>query len=1093
MKNLKPTYLSANLTKVLSIILLNFLCVFCVTASIDNSRFIRYGVSDGLSQETIHHVMQDSKGYIWLSTQEGLSRYDASQFDTYQFEFDNVNSISESWITVTAEDAQGNIWIGTEQGLNKLDIKTDKITRYFADPQNPNSIAHSKIRTLFIDPQDRLWVGSFRGLSVYNKQDDTFETIPIGKMLEREDEPQVTNIMLLDENNLLATLSTGHLLKLNLSDFALQTAALDLDGELPFAYSLYLAENQDLWIGMIDTGIAKVNITDFDNLPNTLTLIPSNITNHSVHNITHDKNGIMWLSTDNGIYYKDIKDSEFEQLTASDKDFGIASTLVFDITIDRSDVMWVGSKTGLYRWDMRSTLFDHYRPITPDARFHIGGANVTAIKHYQDELVFVATEKSLDLVNLTTGYANAIDIPPYIYNDTPYPRQIMSIEVVSEQEVWLGYRMTGASLFNPRTNKFIHFENDPEQASSLSSNSVTDIHFSKAGQLWLSTYGGGLNLYHAETQQFQRFLTNPDDKNALSSNNVMNIHETLDGALWLGTWDAGVNVFVPKSESFFRLQSSNDADSLGANMVLSIFQDSVRNIWVGTQGAGLNLLTNYNLEKGDISFKKFHSRNGLNSDVVYGIFEGQNKSIWVSTNRGISSLEVATSEVRNYYASGGLQGDEFNSGAYEKVNNLLLFGGTNGMSVFNPTLVKESKPPPLTQLTYVRQLSGKTSIEKALNTQNKIELNHKDYFIEFGFAALDFTNPSANKYKYRLVGFDPEWVDSGKKNVATYTNLSSGEYIFEVIGSNSDGVWAKNKARVTILVHPAPWLSWWAYTIYVFIVLIFLMLIARTFTQKQKAQAAYQAKLELDVERRTNDLTRLNDLLKRESITDQLSGLHNRRYLDLRAQELTQTVKQQYENAKQKSKLDKWFILLIDIDGFKSVNDNYGHPAGDKIIQQFSVLLRTVCTKEHLIVRWGGDEFVVTAKCNSYEEVCLFAETIREKTEAFKFQISNDLSVTLSTSIGFAMYPLDTSLPFSLGFDDVYLLADKAMYESKNRGRNRWTGVKVARGVTKPENLHEYNTRFSECVQSGVLILKTAQNEANFAKGKASRIKQSAN
>jgi diguanylate cyclase (GGDEF)-like protein len=582
----------------------------------------------------------------------------------------------------------------------------------------------------------------------------------------------------------------------------------------------------------------------------------------------------------------------------------------------------------------------------------------------------------------------------------------------------------------------------------LRSLGITAIHVDKQNTVWIATFGGGLSRYNRDTDDFTTYLKNTDDINTLSSNNIMTINQTSDGNLWIGTFDSGISVFNPSTKSVLRIQTNpQNQTSLSANLVWTIHEDSANNIWVGTHGGGLNLLTSHNRERGDLVFQRLGKTQGLPSDVVFGILEDEFENLWVSSNRGLSKLDKESLSFTNFTYAQGLQGTEFNSGSYTQMpDGRMLFGGSDGVTAFYPSNVSLNQHLPETVISGFQRLDKVTNIAQQLDASGRLIVDYTDYLIGFEFIGLHFAAPEKNQYKYRLLGFNDEWLQVRDEPRAVYTNLLAGDYTFEVISANGDGLWNYDPSSVSITVKPAPWRSDIAYAIYGLLVLLAFYTTHRFQQRKQIADTKYRKALEDEVEKRTQELSQANQDLLTASITDQLTGLFNRRYFFNVIPDKSREIINKFSVSMARGQVNhdtgpRLFFLMFDLDGFKPINDTYGHDAGDQMIQQVAILLKEVCRGNDIVIRWGGDEFLIVGEVKKVDELAALAERIRDRIAKYSFNIGLSQQMYLSSSTGFALYPFNHHFPDALSWEQVHLMADNALYRSKDAGKNTWTGI----------------------------------------------------
>jgi diguanylate cyclase (GGDEF)-like protein len=485
------------------------------------------------------------------------------------------------------------------------------------------------------------------------------------------------------------------------------------------------------------------------------------------------------------------------------------------------------------------------------------------------------------------------------------------------------------------------------------------------------------------------------------------------------------------------------ARSLPSQNVYALFVDADGDLWAATHGGLGHLL------KDQKSFHTFTTKDGLPSDVVYAVESDRAGRLWLSTTNGLSRLDPRTGEFTSYGVSDGLQASEFNFGAwYRSPSGEMFFGGVNGFNAFMPDRLRQVAQAPPVVLTSVsvghRPLAGPADETRSVN------LGFRDKVLAFEFAALDYTAPHRNRFSYKLEGFDPEWVPLRGRRTVTYTNLNPGRYTFRLRGANSDGKW--NEDGVTVAVHAAaaPWATPLAFTGYAVLLVAAILGMIRIQQRKFAREAEYARVLEQRVQERTRELSErqlelehLNDELAQASVTDSLTGVANRRFLTEYLEKEVALLHRRYhrlaEGALSSDALDLAFVM-IDLDHFKTINDTAGHAAGDAVLRQVCELLKSASRSSDIIVRWGGDEFLLVAREQGGEGLVELAERIRSRVAQHVFEIGEGHVVRTTCSVGFACYPFFREQLDALSWEQVISVADRALYVAKASGRNAWVG-----------------------------------------------------
>ena len=1008
-------------------------------------RFDRLSLEQGLSQSTVMDVLQDRRGYIWLATEDGLNRFDGASFRVYKHDPADEASLPSSFVWGVEEDAAGDLWIATSNGLAlwqratdrivrqanvggrhirairfaprekalwigtrdagllRLDLATGQLQPFVHDAGDPASLADDRIYALHVDGKDRLWVGTDGGLDLMEADGRHFSHYA----------PNASDSASLSDPKVRAILS-------------------DRAGAL--------------WVGTAGGGLNRLDPGSgrFERFQHDAA-VASSLANDQVRAILQDADGRLWVGTSQGL---DLLDSAHGTFAHYRQDPRNASSLsddhVLSLAQDRGGVLWVGTRLGgVHKWNPLSWQFGH---VAPDAEnpAGLGSGHVTSFAEDRAGRLWIGTfDAGLYVMDRRTGEMTAYR------HDARNPRSLSSDQVMAlhhdhRGDLWIGTLDAGLARFSPDTGTFKAYRSDPRNAEGLSANGVTSILEDRDGRLWLGTYGGGVERFDPETERFAHFRFDPKDPASLSGDRVSNLAESADGRLWVGTMEKGLDLLDPRTGRFERFEhQADDPHSLPTDAVHSLFIDAAGGLWVATHG-GLS-----HMHADGKSFETFTTRSGLPSDVVYGIRNDRQGRLWLSTNNGLSCLDPRTGQFVNYGVSDGLQASEFNFGAwYQSTSGELFFGGLNGFNAFLPDRLRHVAQAPPVVLTAITV--GHRPLGGPADETQRIRLGFRDKVLGLEFAALDFTAPDRNRFSYKLDGFDPEWVPLSGRRSVTYTNLNPGHYTFRLRGANSDGRWNEEGLAVAVDVSAPPWATPWAFTGYSIFLVGAMLGMARVQQRKFDREAEYARVLEFRVQERTRelserhrDLEKANHELAQASITDSLTGLANRRFLTEYIEKEVALLHRRYNRLSEgpitPDLLDLAFVM-IDLDHFKTVNDSAGHAAGDAVLRQLRDLLKSVSRSSDIIVRWGGDEFLLVARDLSGDGLVELAERIRSRVAQHVFEIGEGRVVRTTCSVGFACYPFFREQLDALSWEQVISVADRALYVAKASGRNAWVG-----------------------------------------------------
>jgi diguanylate cyclase (GGDEF)-like protein len=1075
-------------------------------------RFKHLTIEDGLPQNSVQVMLQDSTGFLWIGTEEGLVRYDGYSLKVFKHEANNSNSLSGNYILSLLEDSQGNLWVGTRGGgLNQFDSKTQQFTHYRHRASDANSLSNDEVRSLVEDAQGNLWVGTRGGgLNQFDSKTQQFthyrHRASDANSLSHDN---VYSLLEDSQGNLWVGTRGGGLNYFNLktqqfTHYRLQTGdANSLSNDT--IWSLIEDRQGNIWVGT-NGGLNQFTpkTQQFSHYRHQ-TSDANSLSNDYVRSVMEDRQGNLWVGTrGGGLNQFNPKTQQFTHYRhqASGPN-SLSDDNVFSLLEDSQGNLWVGTNGGLNQFNPITQLFTHYRHQTGDANT-LSHDNVYSLLEDSQGNLWVGTNGGLNQFNPITQqfthYRHKASDSNSLSSDI-----VLSLLEDSQGNLWVGTN-GGLNQFNPITHQFTHYRHKASDSNSLSSDIVLSLIEDSQGNLWVGTLRG-LNWFNPKTQQFTHYHHQTSDANSLSNDNVRSIIEDSQGNLWVGTRGGGLNHFNPKTQQFIHYYQKGDANSLSHDNVRSIIEDSQGNLWVGTPN-GLNLF-----DKKTANFKRFTTENGLPNNVIYRIEEDNQGDLWLSTNQGLSRMNPKSETFRNYDVGDGLQSNEFNVfSSFKNQSGELFFGGINGFNRFYPeniiddtqlpkVLITEmlilNKPAPINPLliapsTFMTNLEEQFSLTQVIHKTKAITLTHTDNIVAFEFAALHFNNPKKNQFAYQLVGWDNDWVSTDYKNRrATYTNLPDGDYIFRVKASNGDGYWNEEGTSLHITVLPPPWKTWWAYTLYG----LFLLSLVLAFIHSQRKKVLFErnvnAQLEDKVVERTSqlqykteELQKYNTLLEEMSLTDQLTGLKNRRYLLNNIENDIALVLRKYKSShenmiKSKPESADHIFFLIDLDHFKMVNDIHGHTAGDAVLIQVKAILEQVFRETDYLVRWGGEEFLVIARFTERNNASELAERLRLAVENHDFDIGDNKILNKTCSIGFACYPFSTVESEALSWEQVVDVADHCMYAAKKSSRNAWVGINNKIEVKTDELFTKVVGQTEVLIQSGELGMLTSITESD--------------
>lgn len=849
-------------------------------------------IEDGLSQNTVYCILQDSKGFLWFGTQDGLNQYDAYNFKIFTNDLENPAGISGRQILNLHEDKFQNIWIGTQEGgLSIYDPKQNKFTIFKHSPENAESLPHNHVTAIAEnsgDPAGNVWIGTFGGLTRISTKDGknfTLQNINLNKLIGREllDE-RVSALRFDSAGNLWIGTWGSELYKYYLKQQIIEK--IEFPGKLNSnrITEIFEDDTHSLWIGTNNDGIFKYDLANhsFTNYAKNPADPASGVSENHILSISsyefENKKYLMIGTEGGGLNMFDPVSKKFiHYIHAPDDEKSITHNDVHSILAERSGQLWIGTNGGgLNIYDKHANKFNHYKhePGNPNSLSH---EYVWAIFESRDGILWLGTDLGLN------EFDRKNDKIRHWQHDPSDPASLSNNEVMAVYEdrqgyLWVGTWRGGIDRFNRKTGKFEHFRHDPANPNSISENQVRLIYedpISDGKILWIGTNHGGLNRFNLETEKFEHFKHDPGDDNSLGNNSVLSVFRDRQNVLWVGTWGGGLNRFDEQTGTFKRyVHDPENPGSIKSNAASIIYEDLRGNLWVGTHGGGLNLY----LRETD-SFINFRVKDGLPNDVIYGILEDEQGFLWISTNRGLSRFNPFIRKFMNYEAKDGLQSNEFNNMAfYKSSSNELFFGGINGFNSFFAKNIRNNPYQPPVVFTDFKifnkrpEISEKSPLKQTIAFMNNLDIDYSSSMFTIEFSALNYSLPEKNLFRYKLEGFDPDWnYTRADRRFATYTNMEPGEYTFRVEAANNDGIWNPRGRELNIVIHPPIWMTWWFRSLVFLAVAGFLW---RLYSRRMAKIEKQKQKLEEQVAKRTAELqSQKNQLEEALSHVKQLSGL----------------------------------------------------------------------------------------------------------------------------------------------------------------------------------------------------------------------------
>lgn len=971
----------------LSLLLFTGLASLCAMASTypdGRTAFRSYGVEKGLGNLSVMVLLQDQEGYLWAGTEDGLYRYDGRDFQR----FDRRQGLPSTYVGVLHESADGVLWAGSYAGLAR------QTPGGFEAIPAEAGLPQDQVESLASTPDGRLWVGLRSGLFVHQAG---FRFLPAPGWPGGE----TTALAVEPEGRLWAAVLRGGI------GGVAQVLSLEGDTWRPWPLPGLGKERVD---ALARDGQGRIWVRTAKGLwalepggeggfepveaPGSLVATPGHL--------CIDRKGRLMVPTGTGLFIR--SGSDWKRLGPRE---GLPVDWARVALEDREGSLWIGS-TGLHR-QLGGGVWRGY-----GARDGLLSDVARSLHQDSSGRLWVGTEKGV-----ARAQASGFQVLPGTTANT-----VRSIQEGPDGLLYLAGLPIEVLRVDPRSGRVERFG---ASAGLARGKRIFRLVLDREGTLWVATDGGG--LLAARTGAGPLRFTSVPLPGGDATEYVSGLVLDGEGRLWA----SGEKGLAVREQGAWRRFTR--ADGLKQTHVAYVLP--LRNgefIAAYFEATGLSRLryAGGRLEVTELT----GSGSTLNDQKVYMLGEDRKGRIWVGTGQGVFLLEGAR-ETR-FGADDGLVGEDINNMAFlEDREGNIWIGTLAGLARFDPRAEPPSPPPPATVL--LTTTLGKQTWN-GLPPDN-LRLSHRENLLEVRYAGLSFLRETAVQSETRLVGLEPDWRPTRSRELRLPA-LPPGTYRFEVRSRIADGPWGPTTG-FGFTITPAWWQTWWFRAVGALALAGLGFLV---FWLRLRALHRRTALLEAQVAERTRELQAANEALRTQSLTDPLTGLRNRRFLGVCMPEDVAQVNRTHRNIslgkgeRNALNIDLVF-LMVDVDHFKAVNDQYGHHAGDEVLQQLAEILRSATRDSDTVVRWGGEEFLVVARNACRKDCSVLAERIRSLVEAHAFRLEDGQVLRRTCSVGFAFYPLVETPPDHVPWEQVVDVADHALYAAKRGGRNAWVGI----------------------------------------------------
>lgn len=842
-------------------------------------RFQHLTIEDGLAQNMVDCILQDSHGFMWIGTWNGLCRYDGYTLEVFSKESSRPNSLGNNFIYALYEDQFGNLWIGTAEGLYTYIYDRSVFVPVHKYDTGTNAALGGVIPVIETASASSMWVGTAGGIVEIRvvSADGDFEVVDnyaFGSDENKLRGSSIHTILKDSQGNVLVGTDEG-INQISSGEITYMTNDTEDANSISSNQVLKIFESAsgDIWIGT-EFGLNRYN-------PVTGAMLrifndpadPESLLHNTVMDIIEDRAGNLFLATLGGLSVLKKGQSGFtNHNNQSRSKYSLNNDFLNCLLMDEWDNIWIGTERGgLNFYNVKQNTFEHFEPE-------------------------IGNENSLNHSTINSIYEDA-------------------------ENIWIGTAGGGLNRYIKRSRTYVHYTHDPADASSISSNFVTSIFLDSRKRLWIGTWGSGLNILKQEGGAAATFTRSHVTNTNLVNNFVSSIAEDAFGNIWVGTigglsrlqpgsnrfetlfagpdepritgvgnliLDSQTNLWACTRTGLYHIRMNraagrefevaeyrhdpSDPHSISGNYVISVLEDSQGAMWFGTYGQGLNKLR---LEGNTVRFEALTTADGISNNIIYGIQEDNKGDLWLSTDFGLSRVSRANGHIRNFYISDGLLNNQYYwSAAYKNDLGKLYFGGMNGMDTFFPDWINDEVTYSEVVLTNIKLLNesvvpgeeynGVEVLERNIHETENIRLSYKEKMFAIEFSSFNYHEPAMIRYAYVLEGFDDNWNYVGAdRRYASYTNLKPGNYTFKVKVSDSNGEFSSPPATVQIEIAPPFWETvWFRLILVVFLIgLVFGYIRFRTYNLKRQKRT-----LEKQVRERTQKINQQKEALSFQAV-----------------------------------------------------------------------------------------------------------------------------------------------------------------------------------------------------------------------------------